>query len=191
MSFSAVHSQVVACKYRGLAEEDYSFCSDHPSVGAPCNGFQLSNNRVSPRFAQCCRNDPLHTACACPFIQLDAILNPAEQCMAFMRGKCCMLGFANRLLKPSYDAWLDIQEALNKKCRDCPQRRLMRDCNAICCSAYTSHCYRSALEVLEDYPLDETVINDQEKATVLFRLLRYPLSSSLNMFGYACQGTKW
>lgn len=187
MSFLAAHSQVVRCEYRGLEKEDYSFCSNHPSVGEPCEGSYLSVDRVSPRRSaeQRCRTESLHRACACTFIQLDSILNASEQCMGFMRRKCCMLGFANTLLKPSYDAWLDIQEALNHLCKDCPQQKKMRYCNSLCCTGFSSSCYKAALSVLEDYPLDKSVINTKEKADALFCLLKEPISACLNRFGYA------
>lgn len=194
MSFSEAHSQVVLCKYRGLPWEDYSFCSTHPSIGKPCNGFYLSVNRTSPRrsFAHHCKNNEVHVACACPFIQLDNILNPAEQCIGFMRRKCCMLGFVNALLKPSDEVYIAIQNAFDKKeCTDCPQKRLMRDCNSLCCTSFLSSCYLTARDLLETYPLEKAVINTNDKAKVLLSLLRDPVSASLNLIGYGGQGAWW
>lgn len=172
MSFTC-HSQPVACKWE------------------PCHGgTYLSVNRISSRRAAdtACRTGVLHKACACPFIQLDGILNPAEQCMSFCRRKCCMQGMVTALLKPSSkDAWQQLlQTDLGAVCSDCPAGKLMRACNSLCCSGFTSACYGAAEKILFQcqLELDETVLRSRKKVLAMKRLLTEPLSESLNHFGY-------
>lgn len=165
-----VHSQIIECEWE------------------PCHrGTYLSVNRVSPRRAvnKACRIGTLHKACACPFVQLNGILNPAEQCMSFFRRKCCMQGMGTALLNTSNKAAVfQLRVDLGPVCSDCPQRRPMRMCNSMCCSAFTSACYRVAQKTLMQFELDKAILPSRKHVLALKRLLTEPLTESLNQFGY-------